>query len=122
MTGPAPKPRSWLRLIGLVLLALVVIPPLTVLTHRLVGPPMTFLMVERLAGGEGMTRRWRPLSEISPNLVYAAIAAEDANYCRHRGFDLKAIERASPADLAKVEGVSAEMAKKIYDFFHAGAA
>ena len=31
---------------------------------------------------------------------------------------LKAIERASPADLAKVEGVSAEMAKKIYDFFH----
>ena len=30
---------------------------------------------------------------------------------------LKAIERASPADLAKVEGVSDEMARKIYDFF-----
>jgi hypothetical protein len=30
-----------------------------------------------------------------------------------------AIERASPADLAKVEGVNDEMAKKnIYDFFH----
>jgi len=31
---------------------------------------------------------------------------------------LKAIERASPADLAKVAGVSAEIARKIYDFFH----
>ncbi len=34
---------------------------------------------------------------------------------------LKAIERASPADLANVPGVSAELARKIYDFFHAGA-
>jgi excinuclease ABC subunit C len=31
---------------------------------------------------------------------------------------LKAIERAAPADLAKVPGVNAEIARKIYDFFH----
>jgi excinuclease ABC subunit C len=31
---------------------------------------------------------------------------------------LKAIERAALADLAKVEGISAETARKIYDFFH----
>jgi excinuclease ABC subunit C len=31
---------------------------------------------------------------------------------------LKAIERAAPADLAKVPGVNAETARKIYDFFH----
>ena len=34
---------------------------------------------------------------------------------------LKAIERASHADLAKVPGVSAETARKIYDFFHEAA-
>jgi excinuclease ABC subunit C len=31
---------------------------------------------------------------------------------------LKAIEHASPADLAKVPGINAEIARKIYDFFH----
>jgi excinuclease ABC subunit C len=31
---------------------------------------------------------------------------------------LKAIERASPSDLAQVVGISAETARKIYDFFH----
>ena len=31
---------------------------------------------------------------------------------------VKAIERAAPADLAKVPGISAETARKIYDFFH----
>ena len=34
---------------------------------------------------------------------------------------LKAIERAAPDDLAKVPGVSAETARKIYDFFHESA-
>ena len=33
---------------------------------------------------------------------------------------LKAIERASVADLAKVDGISAEIARKIYNFFHEG--
>jgi monofunctional biosynthetic peptidoglycan transglycosylase len=116
----AKPPRRWTGIIGLVLLALIVTPPLTVLTHRLVGPPMTFLMVERLVGGEGMNRRWRPLSEISPNLVYAAIAAEDANFCRHRGFDLKAIERAlkhnakRPGRIRGGSTISQQAAKNVF--------
>jgi excinuclease ABC subunit C len=36
----------------------------------------------------------------------------------HHFGTLKAIERAAPADLAKVPGISAEIARKIYDFFH----
>lgn len=39
---------------------------------------------------------------------------------RHFG-TLKAIERASIADLAKVPGINAESARKIYEFFHANA-
>jgi excinuclease ABC subunit C len=31
---------------------------------------------------------------------------------------LKAIERAALSDLAEVPGISAETARKIYDFFH----
>ncbi|MDB5626158.1 MAG: Excinuclease subunit [Tardiphaga sp.] len=40
----------------------------------------------------------------------------------HHFGTLKAIERASPTDLGKVPGISAESAKKIFDFFHPGPA
>lgn len=114
------RQRGWARAIGLALAVLVLAPPLTVLTHRFIGPPMTFLMVERLTGGKGMDRRWRRLDQISPNLVYAAIAAEDANFCRHHGFDLKAIERAlkhnkkRPGRIRGGSTISQQAAKNVF--------
>jgi ERCC4-type nuclease len=36
----------------------------------------------------------------------------------HHFGTLKAIERASVSDLARAPGISAETARKIYDFFH----
>jgi excinuclease ABC subunit C len=39
----------------------------------------------------------------------------------HHFGTLKAIERASVADLAKVSGINAETARKIYDYFHESA-
>lgn len=116
----AAKPGGWKRAVGLVFAILVLAPPLTVLTHRFIGPPMTFLMVERLGGGKGLDRRWRRLDEISPNLVYAAIAAEDANFCRHRGFDLEAIERAfkhnkrRPGRIRGGSTISQQAAKNVF--------
>lgn len=65
---------------------------------RVVPPPMTFLMTTRLLEGEGRRYDWRSLDDISPRLVEAAIAAEDSTYCRHHGFDMKAIERALKAN------------------------
>ena len=73
-----------------------------VLLYRLLPPPMTFLMTTRAVEGEGLSYRWRSLDEISPRLVEAAIAAEDSTFCAHRGFDMKAIERALKAN-ARVE-------------------
>jgi len=66
----------------------------SVAIHRLVPPPLTFLMVTRAVEGEGLSYRWKPLDDISPRLVEAVIAAEDARFCSHRGFDLEAIEKA----------------------------
>ena len=65
-----------------------------VVVYALLPPPMTFLMTSRLVEGEGWSYRWRSLDDISPRLVEAAIAAEDSTFCAHRGFDVKAIERA----------------------------
>jgi monofunctional glycosyltransferase len=78
--------------ISLVLIFGFIGPVLTVALYRFVPPPMTFLYVQRLFEGRGYDRRWVPLEAISPALVRAVIASEDANFCRHMGFDLAAIE------------------------------
>lgn len=62
-----------------------------VLLFRFVPVPITATM---LFDSNGATRDWEPLSNISPNLVRAVIAAEDGKFCQHSGFDTEAIEKA----------------------------
>jgi monofunctional biosynthetic peptidoglycan transglycosylase len=82
------------RLVMLILVLLVVLPPLSVVVYRFIPPPITILMIERLTQGQGMDYRWRPLSEISPALAQAAVAAEDQRFCQHHGFDFQAMRKA----------------------------
>jgi monofunctional biosynthetic peptidoglycan transglycosylase len=74
-----------------VAIVLVAIPLLVIVVYRLVAPPITPLMVIRLAQGEGLTYRWVPIGRISPHLVRAVLAAEDSRFCQHFGFDVDAI-------------------------------
>jgi monofunctional biosynthetic peptidoglycan transglycosylase len=90
----AKKGRPFLTLFLLLLLLVTG----GVLLFRFIPPPVTFLMASRAVAGEGFDYRWRALDDISPRLVEAAIAAEDSTFCAHRGFDMKAIERALKAN------------------------
>ena len=62
-----------------------------VIAYGVLPPAVTPLMLLRLLDGSGIHKSWRPLSDISPNLVLAAMASEDARFCLHDGFDWKAI-------------------------------
>lgn len=59
--------------------------------YAVVPIPTTLTM---LFDSNGATRDWTSLSDMSPNLVRAVIAAEDAKFCSHDGFDREAIEQA----------------------------
>jgi monofunctional biosynthetic peptidoglycan transglycosylase len=90
---------SWLRRhrrrIGAWVVGVTVVAPLALtLLFRFIPPPVTPLMVIRLAQGHGLDKSWRPLSRISPHLQRAAIAAEDGKFCSHHGFDWDAIDNA----------------------------
>ena len=90
---------SWTGLLRRILVAcavvLIVVPVGGVLAFRAMPViPPGMLVFERLFEGKGYARHWRRLDEISPNLVYAVIAAEDAKFCTHHGFDGQAIEKA----------------------------
>ncbi len=68
-----------------------------VLAYRVVDPVHTPLMTLRaIERGDAVParQRWKPLSEISPHLVRAVIASEDARFCSHDGFDWDAIRMA----------------------------
>lgn len=62
-----------------------------VLIYAVVPVPTTITM---LTDSNGAKRDWTSLSNISPNLVRAVIAAEDSKFCSHDGFDREAIEKA----------------------------
>jgi monofunctional glycosyltransferase len=89
-----PRRLGRLGAVGLFLLLLILLPVGGVAVHGVVPPLTTFLMVEQKMKGQGVDYRWRGLNDISPRLVEAVIASEDANFCAHDGFDMKAIEKA----------------------------
>lgn len=61
---------------------------------KLMPAPGTILMTQRGLEGEDVRRDWVGLGKISPNLVFAVIASEDAKFCEHGGIDWDAIEKA----------------------------
>jgi len=65
-----------------------------VTVYRFVPPPVTILMIQRSLEGKGISRTWRPLDQMSPALIRSVIAAEDAGFCSHRGFDFEAMQEA----------------------------
>jgi excinuclease ABC subunit C len=71
----------------------------------------------RFAVGSHRARRRRDIREAGLQEIPGVGPARKRALLQHFG-TLKAIERASVSDLALVAGVSAETARKIYDFFH----
>ncbi len=62
---------------------------------RFVPVPFTWTMVGDLLGGRSVTKQWMPLAEMDPDMARAAIAGEDARFCKHHGFDFRAIAGAA---------------------------
>jgi len=127
----AKKPKAkggWLgRILSAIviagLLVFVIGPIVVVAVYRFVPPPITYLMVERTIQGRGFDRRWRPIEKISPTLVRAVIAAEDARFCEHHGFDFNAIQKAMAHNEAgkKIRGgstISQQTAKNVFLWPH----
>ncbi|MDW5265121.1 MULTISPECIES: monofunctional biosynthetic peptidoglycan transglycosylase [Acidobacteriaceae] len=103
-----PRKRSllfflrWL-LIGLALLWSLA--ALTLLAARWIDPPTTAVHVQRRLQAwvlrKPYSERYKfiPLSRISPDLQHAVIAAEDARFYQHHGFDWHAIQIAAKDDM-----------------------
>ncbi|MGW8191148.1 monofunctional biosynthetic peptidoglycan transglycosylase [Sphingomonas hankookensis] len=125
-TASRPKPaanRRWpRRLTGWAvkaILGFVILSVLWVLILRFVPPPITLTMLGDVPTGHGVTKSWRPLSKIDPDMPRAVIAAEDSRFCAHNGFDYIAIANAARrnAEGGRIRGgstISQQTAKNVF--------
>ncbi len=110
-----------LRIGGKVALWFVGLSVLWVVILRFVPTPITFTMLGDLLSGRSVTKEWRPLSRIDPNMARVAIAGEDARFCSHHGFDFRAIAGAAyrNAEGGRIRGgstISQQTAKNVFLF------
>ncbi|MGB7241998.1 MAG: monofunctional biosynthetic peptidoglycan transglycosylase [Sulfitobacter sp.] len=85
------RPIVWgMRVMG----GLLALSMVLVALGRFINPPTTVYMLQEQRRLGGITRTWVPIDDVAPAMARSVVAAEDANYCKHWGFDLAAIKRA----------------------------
>jgi monofunctional biosynthetic peptidoglycan transglycosylase len=93
---PRVRPVRWLmRWVWRVICVAVALVVLMVLLYKVVNPPTTIYMLQegrRL--GAPVDHVWVPVDRIAPVMLRSVVAAEDANFCTHWGFDMNAIRDA----------------------------
>jgi monofunctional biosynthetic peptidoglycan transglycosylase len=104
--------RRWVRRGALALVGALV---LAILLPVFVNPPATpYMLAERARLGT-LAHDWVPMDRIAPVMQRSVVAAEDANYCLHWGFDMGAIRAALDAGAARgASTISQQVAKNVY--------
>lgn len=97
--------RSFIRWFAITLALLWSLAALMLVAARWINPPTTAVHIQRRWQAwihqKPYQERYKfvPLSQISPNLQHAVIAAEDAHFYQHHGFDWQQMQIAAKGDL-----------------------
>ena len=82
--------RVAIRALGLIILAVLLLPYLLTPLYR-VGHPASTLMAWRWLTGAPVSRPWIDFGAIAPSLPRSVVASEDARFCGHHGVDWDAL-------------------------------
>ncbi len=97
------------------LVRLAALAALLVFAYRYVNPPITWLILTEWVRLGDVTRDWKSLDEISPNLSRAVVAAEDSQFCDHVGFDFEQIGKALRGGAARgASTITQQTAKNVF--------
>ena len=79
------------------------------------NPPTTFYMMQESRRLGGVDRTWVDIDDVSPVMVRAVVAAEDANFCLHWGLDVDAIRAAIEEGRGRgASTISQQVVKNVY--------
>lgn len=110
------KPVRWLMWQGFrAFCAVFILVTALIVLGAVVNPPTTIYMSQESRRLGGVDHEWVSIEEIAPVMARAAVAAEDANFCEHWGFDLKAIKTAIAAGGNRgASTISQQTVKNVY--------
>ena len=86
-----------------------------VLLYLVINPPGGIYMLQEHRRIGSIDRQWVPMDRIAPVMARSAVAAEDANFCTHWGFDMGEIRRV--IDQGGTRGastISQQMVKNVF--------
>jgi monofunctional biosynthetic peptidoglycan transglycosylase len=93
----APPPpgllRRALRWLGRIVLGFVALVAFGIGLYAVVNPPTTLYMAAEKARLGQLKHEWADFEDIAPVMARSVVAAEDANFCNHWGFDMAAIRQ-----------------------------
>lgn len=86
-----------------------------VLFYVFFNPPTTLYMASEGRRLGGVDHRWVPADQIAPVMMRSVVAAEDANFCQHSGFDMAAIRTAIEEGGGRgASTISQQVVKNVY--------
>lgn len=86
-----------------------------VLIFTLFNPPTTWTMYSENSRLGRLDHQWVPIEEIAPVMARSVVAAEDANFCDHWGFDVNAIRAAIEDGASRgASTISQQVVKNVY--------
>jgi len=88
---------------------------MVVVAQRWIDPPQTYYMNQEERRLRGIDYQWIPLDEVAPVVARSVVAAEDANFCQHWGFDMRAIRAALEEGSGRgASTLSQQVVKNVY--------
>ena len=112
--GSAPLRRLavWMRWFALRVFVLMA---MLVGIYAFINPPTTLTIVGEARKRPITPRVWVDLGDVSPQMRRAVVAAEDANFCRHWGFDMDEIRRVVASGSSRgASTISQQTAKNVF--------
>lgn len=86
-----------------------------ILLFSVLPPPINLYQLGESARLGGIEKDWVPMEDIAPVMARSAVAAEDANFCLHWGFDMAAIREAvAEGSNRGASTISQQMVKNVF--------
>lgn len=111
--------RIW-RWFKRIFLALFILQFIYIIVLKWINPPITITQLQSFVTGNGMSRDYVSIDNMSYNIKLAVITSEDQIFADHNGFDWKSIERAmqynkkKPNRIRGASTISQQVAKNVF--------
>ncbi len=116
-------PALWhgVRWLAVGALTFIAVATVALAVFRFVDPPGSAVMLWHRLSGIEVRQRWVAIERISPALIRAVIASEDARFCQHWGIDtrelaraLRTAERRRSLDIRGASTISMQVVKNLF--------